>query len=253
MAVIDGGGVGQHQSLLVSEEVELVVGEVIGPSHRTIIGIAAGRRQRQVGMDRRDRRQLLACQGQADVGMQRVLIGERSEIRADRRAIRQVDVGKGDGPAGVIGVGKVGAGELRKTVTGGRDLRNVVGAVDGDRHRQRCGDDAAVMVVDEGGVGQDQGFAGGDEVEIAVGDVIRPRHRAVMGIAGGGCQRQRRLERVLLRRRQCQRRAVGRGVDIVRERRGHRRPVGQIGIGERNHALGVIDPRIVGAEQFDKG
>ena len=45
MVVVDRGGVGQRQRLAVREEIELVVGDVIGPVHRTGVGIAAGQRQ----------------------------------------------------------------------------------------------------------------------------------------------------------------------------------------------------------------
>ena len=176
-------------------------------------------------------------------------------MRTDGRTIRQIDIGKGDGAAGMIGRRGIAghADQFDKAIAGRGDGRDVVGTLNGHRQRQRDDDDAAMAVVDGGVIGQDQRFAGGDEVEIGVGDVIRPRHRAVVGVARRRCQGQHRGERVLLRRRQRQRRAIGRGVDVIREWRGYRRPVGQVDISERNDALGMTDRRIAGSDQFDNG
>ena len=80
-----------------------------------------------------------------------------------------------------------GIGELAREFGGQR--RRVIGAGDGDR--DRLGDEAAMVVVDRGGVGQRQRFAVREEIELVVGDVIGPAHRTAVGIAAGRRQRQR--------------------------------------------------------------
>ena len=74
--------------------------------------------------------------------------------------------------------------ELARNLRG--QCRRVIAA--GDSDGDRLGDKAAVVVVDRGGVGQRQRFAVREEIELAVGNVIGPAHRTVVGIAAGRCQ-----------------------------------------------------------------
>ena len=67
--VIEGGGIGQRQGFAVGEEVEAVVGEVIGPGHRTIAGIGAIGRQRERRLDGGDS-SLLLCRQPGEVRIQ---------------------------------------------------------------------------------------------------------------------------------------------------------------------------------------
>ena len=106
MGVADNSGIGQRQGLVGGQKIEAVVGKVVRPDHRTIVGIGRRGRQRErgLGSDRCDRGLLRWRQRRSDVVMVGILVSERGEMRADRRTIGQVDIGKGDAAAGVIGM-----------------------------------------------------------------------------------------------------------------------------------------------------
>ena len=91
-----------------------------------------------------------------------------------------------------------GIRELARVLRG--ECRRVIGAGDGDSDRLR--DEAAMVVVDRGGVGQRQRFAVREEIELVVGDVIGPVHRTAVGIATGQRQCQRDPKVVYLLRSQ---------------------------------------------------
>ena len=104
-----------------------------------------------------------------------------------------------------------------------------------------------MAVVDGRDVGQRQRLADREEVELAVGDVVRPGRRAVVGI-GPRRQRQCCLKGGLLRRRQRQHGdAVGRLVAVARERRGDDRPVAEVDVGKGDAAAGMVGGGIAGA------
>src|SRR5260370_24445386 len=100
------------------------------------------------------------------------------------------------------GVGKLG-GRTGLGLVGGRDQRQVVGG--GDGHRQGRGAGAEMVVGNLHRGDERHLLARRREVERAVGDLVGPVDRAVVGVAGLGGNLERRLDGGDLPRRQRQR------------------------------------------------
>ena len=151
-----------------------------------------------------------------------------------RRCIGQVEIGKGDRTT----VGQRRAfGDAHRDIDD-RDDRGIVGAGDGDRHILGIG--AAVAVIDGDGVDDRDRLAGGEEVELGLGDGVIPVDGAVVGVAGIRTDGEGILDRGLLCGRQGQRRGHRLG-DLTRRRR-----IGQVEIGKGDRT-GIIqrDPSVM--------
>src|SRR5207302_142453 len=173
--------------------------------------------------------------------------GERSELHA-------AGIGRGDeGGRGGVGVGEIDVGERHRAAIGERDggvfgdravgvrgdERVFVGAGDGDG--DVLGGEAAVVVGNLDAVGLDDGLAGGEEVDGAVGDGEVPGDTAAEAVhrVGDGAGGERS---------ELHAAGIGRGDEGGRGGVG----VGEIDVGERHRAAigerdgGVFGDRAVG-------
>ena len=157
----------------------------VGGLHREGIGVAA--------VVQRIDRGGIGNVGVGAVGIHRQRAVEAGDRGIDRAGSVERGVAQRGGLAVIDIVSSQRPREIGETVVRGRigelarefgsQRRRVIGAGDGDR--DRFGDEAAMMVVDRGGVGQRQRFAGREEIELVVGNVIGPAHRTGVGIAAG--------------------------------------------------------------------
>src|SRR5438445_5773109 len=112
---------------------------------------------------------------------------ERAEIivaarrEGHRVRVSEIDIGEGDGAAGIEIATVVDVGTLghRAGLGGGGDYRYLVGANDGDGHR--LGRAQPVTVGDGDVVGDSEGLADGEEIKGLVGCAIAKDDRARAG------------------------------------------------------------------------